>query len=417
MAWGQPGVTIRRKNVFQSPAVAWGAAQQRIPYNPVTNIGILRALRIRVPYTVGTNTGGASALTPQVVANMPQLNMWNRIQVQMAGLTASYDVTGRDLGYLMYVGNGFPVADRPNNWSQLGYYDVAANTPTFYSFPTSIAPTSMSGKKVIPLIEYAHSGTIFNVSSDLHIPLTEFITIPGTASINANGDIQQTMGDTEMELGLMVMQSAAQSVSINVVLSATQGADFNSVFLPGTTGYDLLTANITVNLEHDYYDLPGNAADMPNILQTGMAVTRVARDIPVSSGTVDYSYLRAGLLLRSIYVFYNDTTNYGTTVDISADGTATPDKISVILQDGQSTQYINETAADNIWRCWQRYDQPPPGILVHDLLADGFGSLTQAISTPQTTALRTSFRGLPSAITRMHVIEERLVPVQVTTNQ
>jgi hypothetical protein len=417
MAWGTPGVTIRRKNTFQSPAVSWGASQQRVPFNPLTNIGILRALRIRVPYTVGTNSAGASALTAQVVANMPQLNMWNRIQVQMAGMTACYDITGRDLGYLMYVGSGFNMSDRPNNWAQLGYYDVAANTPTFYSFPTSIAPTSMSGKKVIPLIEYNHAGPLFTVSSDLHLPLTEFITIPGTAGIDANGNIAQVMGDTELEVGLMVMQSAAQSVSINAVLAATQGADFNSVFLPGTTGYDLLTASLTVNLEHDYYDLPGNAADMPNILQTGMAVTRVARDMPVTSGTADYYYLRGGLLLRSIYVFYNDTTNYGTTVDISADATQTPDKITVILQDGQSTQYINETAADNIWRCWQRYDQPPPGVLIHDLLAEGFGSLTQCISTPQTTALRTSFRGLPSAITRMHVIEERLVPVQVTTNQ
>lgn len=417
MAWGTPGVTIRRKNTFQSPAVSWGASQQRVPFNPLTNIGILRALRLRIPYTVATNTAGSNANVTQVIANMPQMNIFNRIQVQMAGLTASYDVTGRDLGYLMYVGNGFPMADRPNNWGQVGYYDVAANIPQLFSYPTNIAAASMSGKKVTNIIEYNHTGPVFNVGADLHLPLTEFITVPGTAGIDANGNIQQVMGDTELEVGLLVMQSAAQSVSLNAVLSATQGADFNSVFMNGASTYDLLTAALTVNLEHDYYDLPGNAADMPNILQTGMAVTRVARDMPVSSGTADYYYLRAGLLLRAIYVFYNDTTNYGTTFDISADGSQTPDKISVILQDGQSTQYINETAADNIWRSWQRYDQPPPGILVHDLLAEGFGSLTQCISTPQTTALRTSFRNLPSTITRLHVIEERLVPVQVTTNQ
>ena len=414
MAWGDPGVTVKRYNTFQSPSVAWGQNSVRVPFNPITNIGIAKGFKIRVPYQAGTVTAGATGLTVPTALQMQQMNFYNRLQVQMAGLTASYDVRGREAGYLMYVGNGLPTHLRNGNATKLGYVDTAAGTPSWFSFPTSLAPVSMTAKKYINTLEYNHTGPVFNFSSDIHLPLTEYIKVPGRAGIDQNGNIIQNMGDTEIEVGLLVMQSAAQSVQLNAQLNGWQGADYNSVFLPSFTGYDQLSATPTFNLEHEYYDLPGNANDMPNILQTGMAVTRISRDQTISGGQFDYYFLRAGILLRVIMSFYNDTTNWGTVVDIFGDGTYTPDKIKVLLQDGQATQYINETAADNGYRSLDRYGYPPPGILVHDLLADGDGTLTQCIQTAQTTALRESLSNLPASITRVVITEERLIPVQVT---
>lgn len=411
--WGQSGVTVRRVNTFQSPVVNLGASAQRIGFLPITNLGILRALRLSVPYAAGTVTAGASGLTAPVALQQPQLNIIQNLQIQMAGLTASYNCSGRELGYLSYVGNGKRFTERRNNALKLGYADTAVNTPALFSFPTSLSPASMTLKNSIPVIEYNHTGPVFNFGYSMEIPIIEYYRVPGQAGLDKNGNIVPGVGDIEVETGLLIMQSAAQTVTLDVTLSGLQGSTFQSVFVPGTTGYDLLGLNKPWNLEHDYYDLPDNPQDYPSALQTGFMVSRVARDWPIQNGQADYYFLRGGLLLRSIMSFYNDSSVYNTVVDIAGDATQTPDKIGVLLQDGQSTQYYNETAQTNQARQYNLYGAPSPGILVHDLIADG--TLTQAISTADTVALRESLTNLPSSITRMRVLEERLIPVQVTS--
>ena len=140
MAWGQRGVTKERIITYQSPTVTVAGTPQTIQFNPLTNIGILRKLRLSTPYKAQTITTATNPLTAPLALNQPQLQLINRLRIQMSGAVPIYDVSGPALGWLQYIGNGRRVDDRRNNASRMGYVDTTVEYPTPWSFPTALAP-------------------------------------------------------------------------------------------------------------------------------------------------------------------------------------------------------------------------------------------------------------------------------------
>lgn len=407
MSWMQRGATVQRNYTDQTQTVTVSNNSITIPFNSLKTLGFLKSLRLYTPFKAQTANAGTALAAPTAL-QAQQLRPIRHFRLQAQGIAPIYDVDGPDLGYLSYVGNGKPQSERTYRAKTLGYVNTAAGAVNPFVFPQALAAASMTQEKFSPVVEYISGGPTFSMGYAIEIPISEWIVFPNTAVGKAGNAIM--VADTQLEAGLLFMQNNQQVITPYVDLAPLYAAAYPAVILTGG-GTQTLSATQSWTIESEFYDVPPSQDNWPSPYQLGMVVTRTARDIQVSSGIVSYQFKQAGILLRSIYVFYNDTTTFGTQVDVFADGTATPDLINLELKSGGTITKIKETAQLNGMRSLDRYGDPPPGVLIHDLIWDGF--ITQAIDTAGLVDVRCDFSGLPAPITRMHVIEERLVPIDV----
>lgn len=416
MSWMQRQRTIQRNYTDQSQVTTVTNNTVTIPFNSLKTLGFLRSLRLYTPYKAQTNNAGTALSNPTALQEN-QLRAIRHFRLQAQGIAPIYDVDGPDLGWLAYVGNGRPQSQRFGQSPLLGYANTAVGTtpPYPFSFPTQIAAASLSGEKIVPNVEYASGTPAFSRGYAMEIPISEWVVFPNTAIGQTGGTVM--VADSQLEVGLLFMQNNQQVITPYCDLAPLYAAAFPAQLLTGG-GTQTLSATETWTLESEFYDVPPQQSDWPSPYQLGMVVTRTARDIPVSGGIVSYQFKQAGILLRALYGFYADGTTFGTKVDILGQPTQTPDLINLELKSGGTITKIKETGQINGMRSLYRYGNPPPGILIHDLIWDGF--ITEAMDTAGLVDVRCDFSGLPNgvggdaAITRMHVVEERLIPIDVS---
>ena len=413
MSWGQNGVTIQRLQPEQSQVVSAGANNVLVPFTQLRNLGFLRGIRLRTPYKNATFTTGTTGLTAPTALQRNQLRQILNFQLILQGVASLYNVSGVALGDLQYVGSGKRRSEVMLSDYLNGYANTAAGSPGYpWQSPSPLGAGS-SAEKYVPVVEYNHTGPVGALGYNMYIPLTEFMAFPSQMVQSGQGQNQSAVqtGDTELELGLLMMQVAQQNVTCFTTVASLYGADYRSVLAGFVSGYDTLAATQTWNLDDDFFDVDPNPANWPSAMQTAYAITRQEFVVPTSAQGLTYQFAQAGYLLRAIYRFYNNSSVYGTIVDIFGDATQTPDLITKNFLSGASVSKVQETAASNGRNCLDAYGTPPPGILVDDFLADG--TATQIIDTTAYTDLRTVFAGLPTSITHVSVTEERMIPVKV----
>ncbi len=405
---------LRILRTQQASVVGLSNFSALLPLNQLATQGFLRGLRIGLPYMAGTVGAGSVGNTAPSLLQQQQLRQIQSIQLTMQGIGAIWQLNGLDLLGLNYVGAGQARDERKSRAPLSGYSAAAAGalSPWFVG-----VPGVSSAEKLVPVVEYAHAGPVFNLGFNQYLPLTEIMNISGAVISgqpqgNAPAPVAR-LGDRNDEVGMIMMQSNSQNVTLQLNLSPLYGADYRSVIVAPATNFDTLTATEQWTLENHIWDVPTNAADWPSGRQLGTIVTRTAREVPISGGQVDYVFAKAGLLGRAYYYFFNDTTTYGTLVDIFGDATQTPDKIQIEFSAGLKILKYQNTAHALGLQMLSDYGTPAPGILVHDLMRNGQARELQ--DTGALVQLQTQFTGLPASITRMRVVEDRLIPVLVTT--
>lgn len=409
MSWMQQGVTTQRNYTDQVQVVTVAGQPVFLPFSQLRTIGYLKSTRLYTPYQAGVVALGGGTYSLGANLQFAQLRQIRDFRYQLQGIAPIYDLQGSagiDLGMLAYVGNGKPKAYRSGRAGTLGFNNTAAGVVTNnqFAFPVAAGTPPGNGENFMPVAEYISGGPSFNSGFYMEIPLSEWLVFPNTPTGQQGNAI--LVNDTEMEVGLIFMQNNQQVLSPQITL-----APLYAVGAYPAVGLSTGAATVTQNgqswtIEDEFYDVAPNPADRPSAYQMAFVVTRTSRDLTMSNGIASYQFKQAGLLLRAIYTAYNDTTNFGTLVDLTATPAAT-----LTLKSGSTIIKLQETAGLNAMRCLDRYNTPPPGCLIHDLIWDG--NITEAMDTATLVDVRCDFAGLAGAITRLHVVEERLIPITI----
>lgn len=413
--WNQQGKTNKRITLQQQVTVARGANTVLLPFQALRNVGYLSSINL---YSTQASaavslTGGGTFMTPSQL-QFSQLKQLHDMNIFMQGIAPFYqNIRGHDLGFLAYVGNGKHPSQRRRE-AELGFVATGASGPPGYpySFPNSASDNAGAAisSGFSPQLQYNSAGPTYTDNYSLEIPISEWLTFPNT-QIGQIGNAA-LVSDSPVECGLLFMQSNTQNVTAFINLAALYGPDAQSVMTQ--TQPPVGTATITMaaqqwNLENVFYDVPPNPGDRPTNFQLRWAITRSAFDETVAGQSMTHNFQNAGYLLRIIYACYNDGTLYNTLVDL---GGSTTQATQLTLESGASVIKIQEQGTQNLRRSVVKYGIPPPNVFIHDLLGTN-NEITDALDTKNLVNPRTVITGLPSSVTRVRVIEERAIPLNV----
>lgn len=399
MAWGDPGKTESRYVTDSNPAVAsWGASQAQMSTARLQTAGYVRSLRLRVAPTTFTGVPGGGSVAAQAAAQLGSYRMFGRVQVTTQVTSDIINVRGEHLYFMHYVNAGARLM-----WADYMFKYSLSSPPTAINGGASMANYATS---------VSYSGTTLTVCQALRIPISGFIrarsmiTLPGPGGQNAKPVRLQV--ERDMELGIISVQSAQFAMQPRILLNPLYSTGVNAPAI--VTGNGVVTAGpISSDLDAEIYDVPENVADRPPLQMRGTVFSRrTAEDDTFAGGAGRHTFLPSGALVRAVYSFYdvNDLL-----VDVSATPNATMDLVW-----GTTVYKYHETVQENLARCAERYDNPPPqGVLIHDFMADDGGGITQAPLTAVLANVRTVFAGLSGSIVTCRVLEERLIPVKAIT--
>lgn len=403
MSWGTPGVTVKRRIIDQSvtiPSVVNNV--QTAPFQSLKTFGYHRGIWLSIPQNTGVTALGGGTLVLSTGAQLKQLRAIKHFRLTLQGTAPIYDVEGIDLGFLAYCRNGSVQQDRSY---AAGLSVVGANPTTDqYPFNWPTRDNALLGltTSYAPYLRYEAGATATTLCYGMWIPATEIYKFRNVPMPTASGKDAVLM-DQELELGMVMMQNSSSNLLPQVDIASAYGPDQTSMLVATGAATNTLT-NLNVIIENEYYDVPASPADQPSAFQLAWLVQRTAADYAVSGQAVTIPFKAAGLLTKIIYVAYNDTTTYGTLVDLTSTATC-----QLVLSSGATMIKYSENATQNALRSFWRYNAAPPGILIHDLTDDG--TLTQDYDTANLVSIQTAITGLPSSVTRLHVIQERLIPV------
>lgn len=405
--WNTINKTIKRSILDQQVSVGVVSnGQQLVPFQPLKTYGLLRGFFLRSPLTTGVTVPGSGSLTMSNGAQFPQHRVIDRFRLNMQGISPLWDVDGEHIPIVSYYRRGdtkLPLDAAAFGMSVIGAFPNTDQYP--YNFPTRDASLLGFISAYGPYAQYNAGGTALSLSYHQYIPITEQLVFPNTPI--AQSDKMVVLNDQGLEVGLLFMQTSTQNVQPSVNL--------NPAYAPTNARSLLLsTGNATASLLNqpwliytDYYDVPVSDADLPATFQMAYAIQTTAFNTSVSGQQCTIKHKAAGLLLKAIYVGYNDTTNFGTLVDLTAGAQAALTTLQ--LDSGSSVVRMRETADINTYRQFRNYNCPPPGTLAFDLIQNG--TWVQAIDTGKLVNVETILTLLPATVTRVGCIEVRLVPV------
>lgn len=404
--WNTNGKTIKRNIIDQSQIVAnVSNTVQTVPFQFLRTVGYLSKIYIGSPQVAGVFTIAGGTGTAQTGANFPQLKTIFRFTLNLQAIANIYDVRGVTLGMLAIVGNGNAMADSPWYASGFSVAGAAPATDQFpYNWPTRDNSLLGIGTQYMPYFQVNTASTTATVCYNMEIPISEWLIFPNTPIAQTQNSVILT--DQPMEVGMLFMQNNQQNLQPQVQLAAAYGQSAENL-LPVTGAATLIITNQTWFIEDEFFDVPADPNDRPTNFQSSFVVTRQEIDWPVSGQQTVVKFKAAGLLLRALYIGYNDTTFRGTLVDL----TQSP-LTQVAFKSGSTIIKVQETATQNAYRGFRRYAAPMPGILIHDFIYDG--TVVQAVDTASLVDVRTEFSVLPATVTRISCCEQRLIPVSVS---
>lgn len=435
MPWGDPGVTVKRVTLDQTYNVAWTNLVNRLPTKAFSQTGYLRRVIWKLPTTEATLTVTASnpvTVTPAV--QHPMYRAFSAIDITAQMIAPQYQLTrGIDVPYLMYVWNGKNrgLDEQRGPLGTLAEVGAGMNPPVYPYGRVASNPAGYFGDVSAQSSGAATAQTV-RYGGTVDLPITEWITFPPATGKDAQGK-PVYIAAQEVEVGLLTLQNTQQSIRPGVALNplwqpnATQLGMYEAPFRGATTAPSAGTLNIVADCYTEFYDVPGSAADQPLAVSQAFIISRSSTDDVVAGGAVTHNFQPGGNLLRAIYVFLD--TNGGI-VDVSQltvqDPTVSGSGVSLTQPpnaqglDGQITflwgtsvlKYDEKFAVNLMRHADIEGDAVPTGCLLHDFFADG--TLVDVVNTAQLTSLRTKISGLPGAVTTMHTIEERMIPVKRT---
>lgn len=408
--WNTQGVTFKRNVLDQqvNPGAITGAVVQ-IQTNKLSTSGFLRAIELDIPPVAGTLTIGTGTFT-YTANQFPAARILRALQLSVANVNNLINVNGIGLAILKYLRAGNTNSDGLSMANPMGVYALStsvagANYPFVYpaqqgaSLVTGPGSIFNFGDKFL----YNTSTTSINLAYRHKVWLTEMIRVPNT--IMAQFGNATIMGEQPYEFGLLPLQNTAQNVAPAISLSSIYALDLSSPIQ--VTGNAVASYTPQVNVNTEYYDVPPKNAPItafPTPYQQQFAVTRIQSSVPVAGGAVSYIFASAGFLFRSTYIFYNETSVVGTLVDAAT----LPNAIKT-LKSANIVQRSYETFQQNLGKQFENYGTPSPGIIVDDYLVET-GTNVDFIDTGLFTQYTAAFTGLTN-VTRMEVIEERLIPI------
>lgn len=407
--WNSQAVTFKRNVRDQqiNPNAMAGTAQS-VQTQKLSTSGYLRWLEITIPPVSGTLTVGTGSFT-YTANNFPAAHIIRSLQLSVGNVNNVINVNGIGLGVLNYVNAGDCRGWARSSGKQtaaMGAYNSAGSVGYPFQYPASGAANS-AGPGAIDKWGGTWfqntSTTAVNLSYRQIVPITEWIKFPNT--IMGQFGNAPILGEMPYEVGLLPLQNTAQNVQPVIQLNALYGADNTTPIL--ITGNAVGTITPQINIDTAYYDVPplnSPPQAYPTPYQTMFLVTRIQNSVPVTGGAVTYQFANAGFLMRASYIFYNEGTTVGTLLDV----TTLPAAIKTI-KSANVVQRSVETIQQNAARCWDLYGTPPPGIAVDDFLTET-GTNVDFLDTSLFTQLQVIFSGLTN-VTRMEVLEERLIPV------
>lgn len=408
--WNQQGKTNKRITLQQQVTVARGANTVLLPFQALRNVGYLSSVNLYSATQSAVVTLGGGTFTNPSQAQLSQAKQLHDMNIFMQGIAPFYqNIRGHDLAFLAYVGNGKHPSQRRRE-AELGFSSIGAGAPAYpYTYPVGPSDPSVvdSSQGYAPFVNYVAGTPSYGDTYSMEIPISEWITFPNT-QIGQIGNAA-LVSDSPVECGLLFMQSNTQNVTAFINLAALYGPDAQSVLTVATGTPTATMAAQQWNLENVFYDVPPNPSDRPTNFQLRWAITRSAFDETVAGQSMTHNFQNAGYLLRIIYACYNDAATYNTLVDL---GGSVTQSTQLTLESGASVIKIQEAGSQNLRRSLVKYGVPAPNVFVHDLLGNN-NEITDALDTKNLVNPRTVISGLPSSVTRVRVIEERAIPLNV----
>lgn len=410
MPWGDNGTTNLREAQDQAPTWTWGNQQVSVNFNPINDVGYLRRLWLKFPYSQQTMTLAATGNTLAVPAESqyPQHRAINQFSLIAQGIAPIYQLSrgGVDLAVLSYFRsgrkefNGSIIATQSNATTNTHAY---GHTSDQWQYRSGVAVGSQAGSgPFTQTLAYADT---------LDVPIIETIYYPGGQMAGSSGASSIALPQWA-EVGLLTAQNTQQNLRLSVTLNPmfiVTGGSFDTV-TKATTAVPTTTYAGSMQVWSEFYDVPASPADAPPAYTQAYVVTRQTRDWPVAAQQVFPKHEAAGLLLRTIFIFFDSNDQI---IDIS--GQATDPTFGFrwganIYKDNTIPfeQLAAEIAEAN-------GDPLPAGVAAFDFMGiDGpfKGTLTNAINTVKLGAVYSEIKNLPASVATCHVIEERLVPVK-----
>ncbi len=401
--WGSNGVTISRQLPEQQVGILnWSGNQVRLNFQALQPYGYLRKLFLWSPYAANTAAISTAGPVPNALTQLGPYRAIARFQLTTQGASNLYDVTGEDLGVLNYYRNGrMRTGNVPNSTIYAAIVGSPGSSLPPYGSLFGTANAQYYGNFV------ANSGLNTTSCWFFEIPITEMFRV--TSVLGSNG--QPMMSDMMMELGMITLQNIQQNVSPNITLNPLYSQDYIAPFK--TAGVGTVTfPSTTWNLSRDAFDVPNDPRQLPPTFLQDYIITRQGFDVPVTGGKATYNFANAGLLLRAHYLFYSDLGTLGTNGQWIDIGNGNNTQAQIQFGYGSIVNKIQETVQENLARSSARLGVAPV-CLTHDFMDDQ--SEVQAPNTANQTNIRTLFTGLDTTglpPTRLHVVEERLIPVR-----
>lgn len=413
MAWGGNGITQKRTMLDQSATIAWGSTVTRVPTRALNQVGYLSRMRIKVPVqaTTLTVTAGVS-VAAQAAIQRPAGRGIQSFDITAQGIAPFYQVSkGQDLLILEYMNNG------KAKWADIGLGLAPDIAPS--------SPVGALGRIAISLAEVAYqvaaaavnASTAQNVqySAVFDVPLTEFVQFPEYTQQTQNGVV--TVPAQEVEVGLVTLQNTQQNITPHLTMNPLYSGTVDSPFLQ-TGGAPTGAMNTLVEFYTEFYDVPASPTDQPPAFSQMFIITRTSTDDGVSGTNVTHTFSPAGLLLRAAHCAYDSNDNL---VDISSQGVqaiatyplpAYVNEGNITFAWGSTVNKIVERFSHNLARALETYGEPPPpGALFLDFFRDR--TLTDVVNTAVLPSVRSVITGLPAAVSTLHTIEERMIPVRM----
>lgn len=407
MPWGDNGTTNLREAQDQAPTWSWGSQQVSVNFNPINDVGYLRRLWLKFPYSQQTITLAATAdplAVPAEQQYVPHRGI-NSFSLIAQGIAPIYQLSkgGLDLAALSYFKSGRKettgsiIATESNAVTNTHAY---GHTTDKWAYRMGAAVGSTGG--ATQTVTYADT---------LDVPITECVYYPGGQVAGASGSSSIALPQWA-EVGLLTAQNTQQNLRLSVLLNPmwqVSGGTYDTVFT-ATTAVPTSTYSGTMQVWSEFYDVPASPADAPPAFTQAYIVTRQTRDWPVSAQQVFPKHEAAGLLLRSIYLFFDVNDQL---IDIS--GQATDPTFgfrwgaNIYKENTIPFEQLSAEIAESMG------DPLPAGMCAFDFFGiDGpfKNTLTNAINTVKLGAVYSEIKNLPAAVTTCHVIEERLVPVK-----
>lgn len=416
--WGVPGNTVRRYQQDQAPVLSLTAGQQFVPFKALQTYGYVRSLNLIIPKTAGTITHGTGTNAVQNGLQFPPLQLIQSFTLQMQGSVMLYQAcTGFDLACFAWIARdrltrntvfrGFRSVSNFGVVNAAADFAQGAGTSVWpFAFPTLDNSNPGLASQFAPYLQWV-SNTSLQFAYRAIIPISEWIHVSGMPI--AQSGAATLVADKPIETGLLIMQQAQQNISPVMNLNPVYGSP--SASLINVTGNDTAALNnLTFKLSSSFYDVPAEQPgaapkNQPFAYMVRNMISRVMGDYTVGSQTVTITYRNAGDLLALIFQGFNDTTNRNTLVDLTQLSTTV-----IQFQVGASVVKFNQLAPDNAWLAWDRYGDPPPGILVFDFMEDG--DLLDVINTAGLISIQVTLTGLPVSVTRIRSGEKRLIKVK-----